>query len=86
MNINNKEISKNKIVLKLTEREIDFILFLKDSKTPQKINNILKLVWGYSADLETHTIETHVHRLRKKFLLSFKDENFIKNSKKGYFI
>ena len=50
--------------------EIDFILFLKDSKTPQKINNILKLVWGYSADLETHTIETHVHRLQKKFLLS----------------
>ena len=72
--------------MKLTEREKDFLLFLKNSKKPQMIKNILKSVWGYSKGIETHTVETHVHRLRKKFLDSFNDNNFIKNNKKGYYI
>ena len=62
------------------------LLFLKNSKNPQSINNILESVWGYSKGLETHTIETHVHRLRKKFLNSFEENNLIKNNKRGYFI
>ena len=72
--------------MKLTEREKDFLLFLKNSKKPQTIRNILESVWKYSKGIETHTVETHVHRLRKKFSDSFNDNNFIKNNKKGYYI
>jgi hypothetical protein len=86
INLNSKEILRDGQKLKLTEREINFILFLKNSNSPQNIKSILKSVWNYSPDLETHTVETHVHRLRKKFFSHFKDDNFIKINKKGYFI
>ena len=86
INLNTREISTGQNKLKLTEREKDFLLFLKNSKKPQTIRNILESVWGYTKGIETHTVETHVHRLRKKFLNSFNDNNFIKNNKKGYYI
>ena len=86
INLNTKEIFNEHNKLKLTEREKNFLLFLKNSNKPQTIKNILKSVWGYSNKIETHTVETHVHRLRKKFLNSFKDSNFIKNNKNGYYI
>ena len=86
INLNSREISNNSNKIKLTEREKDFLLFLKKSKKPQTIKNILKSVWGYSDEMETHTVETHVHRLRKKFLNHFNDDDFIKNDKKGYYI
>ena len=86
INLNSKEILRGGQKLKLTEREINFILFLKNSNSPQNIKSILKSVWNYSPNLETHTVETHVHRLRKKFFSHFKDDNFIKINKKGYFI
>ena len=86
INLNAREIVAGQNKLKLTEREKDFLLFLKNSKNPQTIRNILKSVWRYSKGMETHTVETHVHRLRKKFLDSFNDNNFIKNNKKGYYI
>ena len=86
INLNTREIISDKKRLKLTEREKDFLLFLKNSKKPQTIRNILESVWRYSKGIETHTVETHVHRLRKKFLVSFNDSNFIKNNKKGYYI
>ena len=86
INLNSKVILRGGQKLKLTEKEINFILFLKNSNSPQNIKNILKHVWEYSPNLETHTVETHVHRLRKKFLSHFKDGNFIKINKKGYFI
>ena len=86
INLNTREIIEGQNSLKLTEREKNFLLFLKNSKKPQTISNILKSVWKYSKDVETHTVETHVHRLRKKFLDSFDDNYFIKNNKKGYFI
>ena len=85
-NLNTREIIIGQNKLKLTEREKDFLLFLKNSKKPQTIRNILESVWGYSKGIETHTVETHVHRLRKKFFYSFSDNNFIKNNKKGYYI
>jgi len=68
INLNAREIVAGQNKLKLTEREKDFLLFLKNSKEPQTIRNILETVWGYSKGMETHTVETHVHRLRKKFL------------------
>ena len=86
INLNSREISNNNNKIKLTEREKDFLLFLKKSKKPQTIKNILKSVWGYSDEMETHTVETHVHRLRKKFSNHFNDDNFIKSDKKGYYI
>ena len=86
INLNSKEILRDGKKLKLTEREINFILFLKKSNSPQNIKNILKFVWEYSPNLETHTVETHVHRLRKKFFSYFKDDNFIKINKEGYYI
>ncbi|MBD1159619.1 helix-turn-helix domain-containing protein, partial [Pelagibacterales bacterium SAG-MED19] len=70
----------------LTEREINLIIFLKKSKLPVNINELQKKVWKYGSDLDTHTVETHIYRLRKKIKEKFNDEKFILSSKKGYFI
>ena len=86
LNLNSRKISKNKKDLKLTEREIDIILFLKKQKEPKKIEILQKEIWHYSSDLETHTVETHIYRLRKKINNFFKDDEFIKSSKIGYTI
>ena len=86
LNLNSRVISKKENELKLTEREIEIILFLKDKKKPQNINILQKEVWSYVADLETHTGETHIYRLRKKISDKFKDNNFILSSKEGYSI
>ena len=86
LDLNSRIILRDNKSLKLTEREMDIILFLNDSKVPQKINILQNLVWGYSSKLETHTVETHIYRLRKKISDSFKDENFIVSTDNGYFI
>ena len=65
---------------------MDIILFLNDNEKPQKINVLQNQVWRYSAELETHTVETHIYRLRKKINDKFKDNNFIISSDTGYFI
>ena len=62
------------------------ILFLKKNKKPIDVNTLQKQVWGYSKDLETHTVETHIYRLRKKIKKTFDDENFIESLKEGYLI
>ena len=72
--------------LKLTEREMDIIIFLNENKKPQKINDLQSKVWDYSSELETHTVETHVYRLRKKISGKFHDENFLISTDEGYFI
>ena len=86
LNLNSRVISINENELKLTEREIEIILFLNDKKKPQNINILQKEVWSYAADLETHTVETHIYRLRKKISDKFKDNDFILSSKEGYSI
>ncbi len=86
LNINSKTISKNHKELKLTEKEIDIILFLNKYTVPQKINILQNEIWKYSSELETHTVETHVYRLRKKIKDTFNDENFIMSSENGYLI
>ena len=86
LDLNSKKISKNEIFLELTEKEIKLINFLKTSKDPISVNDLQKKVWGYVSSLETHTVETHVYRLRKKFLDTFNDKNFIKSNKSRYFI
>ncbi len=86
LNLNSRKISKNNQVTDLTEREINLIIFLKKSKLPVNINELQKKVWEYGSDLDTHTVETHIYRLRKKIKEKFNDEKFILSSKKGYFI
>ena len=86
LNLNSRIISKNEKDLKLTEREIDIILFLKKQNQPKKIEVLQNEIWHYSSDLETHTVETHIYRLRKKIKDQFKDENFIVSYKDGYSI
>jgi hypothetical protein len=85
LNLNSRIMSNTITELKLTEREIDIILYLKEHDQPQSIQKLQTNVWKYSFDdLETHTVETHVYRLRKKINNTFKDENFIISHDKGY--
>jgi len=86
VNLNTKTISNNLNSLKLTEREIDIILFLKEKNLPQSVITLQSEVWNYSAKLETHTVETHIYRLRKKIKNQFNDEDFILSLKDGYLI
>ena len=84
LNLNSRKINKEGITIDLTEREINLILFLKDSKTSVKVEQLQKKVWDYGVDLDTHTVETHIYRLRKKIKEKFNDSNFIISSKSGY--
>ena len=84
LDINSRELKKDKLSLKLTERETDMILYLNNSKKPVKVETLEKEIWQHSSDLETHTVETHIYRLRKKILNTFNDNNFITSEKNGY--
>ena len=84
MNLNSKEIFFNSTKLKLTEKETKIIIYLFNSKKPVKIEILQSEVWGYHSELETHTVETHIYRLRKKILNAFSDENFIISTNNGY--
>ena len=86
LNLNSKFFSKGNLKLKLTEKEIEIILYLNDKKIKHNVADLQKNIWSYSADMETHTVETHVYRLRKKISDLFKDEKFILSHKNGYFI
>ena len=86
LDLNSRNITKKDKSLKLTEREMDIILFLNDKKKPQKINILQSQVWEYSSDLETHTVETHIYRLRKKINNKFKDNKFIISTDEGYIL
>lgn len=84
LNLNSRTLSFSGIELDLTEMEANLILFLKKSEEPSSVKKLQKNVWGQMPDLETHTVETHIHRLRKKLKDKFKDESFIKSLKDGY--
>ena len=86
LNLNSKFFSKDNLILKLTEKEIEIILYLNNTKIKHDVEDLQKYIWGYSADVETHTVETHIYRLRKKISDLFKDETFILSKKNGYFI
>ena len=75
---------KNNTKLKLTEKEINTINYLFKSNKPVSIDELQAKVWSYQSDIETHTVETHIYRLRKKFLNSFNDKEFIISKKNGY--
>ena len=86
LNLNSKFFFKGNLKLKLTEKEIEIILYLNEKKIKHDVTDLQKNIWDYSTDMETHTVETHIYRLRKKISDLFKDENFILSHKNGYFI
>ena len=86
LNLNSKFFSKGGLSLKLTEKEIEIILYLNDTKNKHDVSDLQKNIWGYSSDMETHTVETHIYRLRKKINNKFNDENFILSHQNGYFV
>ncbi len=83
---NERKIKKNNSELQLSEKEINFLILFSENNKPVSKNIVLKNVWNYSEESETHTVETHIHRLRKKILKKFGDNNFIKNNNEGYYI
>ncbi len=86
LNLNSRIIFNNHKSLGLTEREANIIIYLKNAKSPVKISKLQTEVWGHNSKLETHTVETHIYRLRKKINNIFQDNNFIKSSRFGYII
>jgi len=84
LNLNSKFLSKNALNLKLTEKETEIILYLYETKKNHDVADLKKNIWRYSAGMETHTVETHIYRLRKKILKNFDDRNFIVSQKDGY--
>ena len=86
LNLNSRKMFNKSRMLALTEKEIDIIIFLKNSNEPVKISQLQTQVWGHQSKLETHTVETHIYRFRKKISSTFKNDDFIKSSKLGYFI
>ena len=84
INLNSRAMNLESKFLQLTEKEVKIISFLNDSDSPISINKLQSEVWGYKSKLETHTVETHVYRLRKKIEKKFKDNSFIVSLKNGY--
>ncbi len=83
---NARVLKKDNAILQITEKEIKFLEMLSSSKKPLSRTYILKNIWGYSSEADTHTVETHIYRLRQKIKNTFEDNNFIKNSELGYFL
>jgi len=84
IDLNSREIITNNTKLKLTEKEINTISYLSKSDNPVSIDELQEKVWSYQSDMETHTVETHIYRLRKKILDTFSDSEFIISKKNGY--
>ena len=84
IDINAREMFTNNVHLKLTEKEVNTIIYLSKANKPISINELQTTVWGYHSDIETHTVETHIYRLRKKISKVFLDEDFIISINNGY--
>jgi len=84
IDFNSRNISFKNKILKLTEKEINTIIYLSKSNKAVSVDELQNKVWSYQSEIETHTVETHIYRLRKKFLNTFKDDKFIISEKDGY--
>jgi len=84
INLNSREMIAHNTKVKLTEKEINTIIYLSKSSKPVDTEELQKKVWSYKTDIETHTVETHIYRLRKKILNTFNDSKFIVSKKNGY--
>tara|TARA_B100001564_G_scaffold119530_1_gene99571 strand:+ start:1703 stop:2308 length:606 start_codon:yes stop_codon:yes gene_type:complete len=86
LNKNEKKLSKSSAFIILTEKEVQLLELFLNSKKPLSKDHILSSVWNYSSDADTHTVETHIYRLRKKIVEKFMDQKFILNNKNGYYL
>tara|TARA_B100000029_G_scaffold490624_1_gene549839 strand:+ start:4970 stop:5542 length:573 start_codon:yes stop_codon:yes gene_type:complete len=86
INLNSRYISLDNTNLKLTEKELELIMYLYNTKVERKSSDIRRDVWGHSENVETHTVETHIYRLRKKIIDKFKDDKFLLYNNDGYII
>ena len=84
VDLNSREMLMNNVKLKLTEKEINTIIYLSKSNKPVSIDELQAKVWSYQSEIETHTVETHIYRLRKKIFSTFSDNGFIISKKNGY--
>ena len=84
IDLNSREMLTKNTKLKLTEKEINTIIYLSKSENPVGVDELQEKVWSYQSDIETHTVETHIYRLRKKILKTFNDNIFIISEKNGY--
>jgi len=84
IDLNSREMLAKNIKLKLTEKEINTIIFLLKSNKPVSVNELQEKVWSYQSNIETHTVETHIYRLRKKISKTFDENEFIVSKKNGY--
>ena len=84
IDLNSREMKINNTKLKLTEKEINTIIYLSNSIKPVSIKELEQKVWSYQSGIETHTVETHIYRLRKKILKTFNDNEFLISKKNGY--
>ena len=84
IDLNSRNMLTNNLKLKLTEKEINTINYLFKSNKPVSIDELQEKVWNYQSGIETHTVETHIYRLRKKILNTFNDKEFIISKKNGY--
>ena len=85
LDLNSRKISLKNVFLDLTEKESELIIFMNKNKKVS-LSDLQSQVWGYSPNLETHTVETHIYRLRKKMLKNFQDNDFIMHDRNGYFL
>ena len=86
LNKNERKLSKSEDYIILTEKEVQLIELFLNNKNPTSKDRILSSIWNYSSEADTHTVETHIYRLRKKISETFKDEKFILNNKDGYYL
>ena len=84
IDINAREMFSKNVKLKLTEKEVNTIIYLSKVNKPISIDELQTKVWDYHSDIETHTVETHIYRLRKKISKNFLDDNFIISKNNGY--
>ena len=86
LNTNSRKLMMNSNVINLTEKEVNLILYLNNSNKPVNVKTLQFEVWGYRNSLESHTVETHIHRLRKKILSTFNLDDLIVSKKDGYYL
>ena len=86
LNKNEKKFSRSNDYIILTEKEVQLLELFLNSKKALSKNQILSSVWNYSSDADTHTVETHIYRLRKKIAEKFMDDKFILSNKDGYYL